>query len=271
MANEIIKKEQYSVSSQTADIVTSPFGDIRRECCDDEYWMCAQDACKLLGYKDALKSTATIVNRQLDNADITKCLTSSSGQKRTMLYINAHGFLKLCLGSTLQNAKEIQDWFINSFFNNQKRLLMTSSDIKSLVANPEFIPALLPELLKYIRKIGYANMAELLECSESFFISDLGKFLNIKNLGPGNMYKYFLSKKYTFKRPNDNGTYPNQRFVDKGWLVLEFSTFRKPNGDVCKTAVTKITPKGLLGFAYKIYSEEEEASCNSRPLIPLMK
>lgn len=271
MANELINKELDLEPTISSDIVASPFGNIRRKCFNGEYWICGQDACRILGYKNYAKKTASIIKYHIDLSDTKKFGTSSSGQSRAMVYINAHGFVKLCLNSTLENAKEIQDWFINSFFNNQKQLLMTTSDIKSLVANPEFIPTLLPELLKYIRKIGYANMAELLECSESFFISDLGKFLNIKNLGPGNMYKYFLSKKYTFKRPNDNGTYPNQRFVDKGWLVLEFSTFRKPNGDVCKTAVTKITPKGLLGFAYKIYSEEEEASCNSRPLIPLMK
>lgn len=268
--NNLIKLQENQLES-TNDVVTSPFGEPRRQYHNGEFWMCAQDAFKILGYKDVGHHSSTIVKRLLEEADYTKFVDRSSGQGRYMTYINCHGFIKLCLSSTLDNAKDIQDWFINSFFNNQKQLLISSSDAKLLATNHEFLSMLLPEIVNCARKVGYADMAELLECKDLFSIGDLGKLLKIEGLGPGNMYKYFLAKKFTFKKPHDDGTYPNQYYVKKEWMVLKLSTYRKENGDVCKTAVTKLTSKGLLGFAYKILSEEGDSKCNSRLPILSMK
>lgn len=268
--NNLIKTQENQLES-TNDVVTSPFGEPRRQYQNGEFWMCGQDACRILGYKDYAKRTSYIIKYHVDLSDTKKFGTSSSGQTREMVYINARGFVKLCLGSTLENAKDIQDWFINSFFNNQKQLPISTSEARLLATNPEFLSMLLPEIMNYARKVGYADMAELLECKDLFSIGDLGKLLKIEGLGPGNMYKYFLAKKSTFKKPHDDGTYPNQYYVKKEWMVLKLSTYRKENGDVCKTAVTKLTSKGLLGFSYKILSEEGDSKCNSRLPILLMK
>ena len=54
-----------------------------------------------------------------------------------MLYINAHGFLKLCLGSTLQNAKEIQDPF--EIKNELIQVTKTDEVVSPKQPNVEFV------------------------------------------------------------------------------------------------------------------------------------
>ena len=269
MANELIKKD-YQLESVNNDAIASPFGQLRRQYHNGEYWMCAQDACNVLGYKNALKESSTIVNRKLDKADTTKCLTSSSGQGRYMTYINQHGFMKLCLSSTLENAKEIQEWLVAKFFNSENQLQLTNGDIKAIARDPNFISEVRDAIKNEESKISLIKLARFVDCEDGILLCDFAKALNVKSLGPKAIYDYFQDKGYIYKKKNHNGWYPKQRYVDRGWMKLSLSTFQKPDGSVHKTAVVKLTGTGVLNFSVKILAEREPL-CITKPPIQLMK
>lgn len=269
MANELIKKEG-KLELDVNDAIASPFGQLRRQYHNGEYWMCAQDACNILGYSDTPNSTSTIVTRHVEEADKTKCLDRSSGQGRHLWYINYRGFVKLCLGSTLENAKEIQEWLVAKFFNSENQLQLTNGDIKAIARDPNFISEVRDAIKNEESKISLIKLARFVDCEDGILLCDFAKALNVKSLGPKAIYDYFQDKGYIYKKKNHNGWYPKQRYVDRGWMKLSLSTFQKPDGSVHKTAVVKLTGTGVLNFSVKILAEREPLCITKRP-IQLMK
>lgn len=268
--NKLLTLQENELESLNNDAIASPFGKLRRQYHNGEFWMCAQDACNILGYQSLGKNTSNIVNRYLEEADHIKCMDRSSGQGRLMWYINYRGFIQLCLSSTLDNAKDIQEWIIANFFNSTNQLSLANIDYKLIARDPNFITEVKTAIKEDEANVSIAKLVRFVDCEDGILISDFAKALNLKELGPKKAYEYFEEKGYIYKKKNQDGWYPYQKYIDKRWLILTFSTYQKPDGSVHKTAVTKLTGAGVINIAARIINERKYV-CISKLLIPLMK
>ncbi len=108
---------------------------------DGTPWFNAVDVCKVLGYTNSRKA----MKDHVDEADITKRYTLTSGGMQKVNFINESGVYSLILRSKMPNAKVFQRWVTAEVLPSIRKhgAYFTTQALEKSLEDPAFIEEML--------------------------------------------------------------------------------------------------------------------------------
>ncbi len=233
-------------------------------------WFNAVDVCRALG----LANVTNALKRYVDEPDLRKTKTRSSGQVREANFVNESGLYALIFGSKRQNAKDFKRWVTCEVLPCIRKTgaYMTDAKAADLFDNPQNMEELAKQVTEAkaeMRKLRYmveqfkpkARIAEALEGSvDSILVRDLAKLLcqNGLDIGEVRLYRYLRANGYLCGH-GESYNRPTQWSTENGWFEVKWGIITYDDGTTRQIATTKVTGKGQKYFLDKLLNLSPQA------------
>lgn len=219
---------------------------------DGPLWR-ASDLCTALGYANPRDAVA----RHVDEEDVVKRDTPTSGGIQSLTYLNESGLYALILGSKLPSAKVFKRW-------------VTGEVLPAIRQHGQYgMPANLPNFASPVEAArAWADQLELREQAEAkvallapkaAVVERIVEAGNTKNLteaakimalSPKAFIDRLLADKVLYRTRTDGGLLPYQEQIDKGRFVVKTG---EQNGHAYTQ--TRVTMQGVAWLTARYYGE----------------
>jgi len=154
------------------ELIHKQFGTIRIAENGGQYWFCAADICKALGYTNNRKA----INDHCREKGVTKRYTLTEKGNQEMLFIDEGNLYRLILKSNMPQAKVFEDWVCDEVLPSLRQMGYYEIPQTNYIPLPPIEPEE-PALLYYNNKLCI-----------------MARWLFEKNIISRRMYDYLLSK-----------------------------------------------------------------------------